>query len=185
MFFCVHAAKCHRTHLTVAERRSHMALWCGPPVHPCAPLVAHGCCFRCVFAAPLILGGDVRTMTDGDIEIVSNPHLLRINQDPAGTQGKCIRGCSEEHLSASALDPPVQLWTKPLSDGSVAAILFNPANGTQDARFAPAEVGLKCSTAAVQSVWAPGNATKPLGAVHATVGAHDTDGFILACGVWG
>ena len=32
--------------LTVAERRSHMALWCGPPVHTCAPtapLVAHGC----------------------------------------------------------------------------------------------------------------------------------------------
>ena len=121
-------------------------------------------------------------MAEGDIQIVSNPHLLRINQDPAGTQGKCIRGCSKEHLSASTLDPPVQLWTKPLSDGSVAAILFNPANSAQDARFTPAEVGLKCSTAAVQSVWAPGNATKPLGAVHATVGTHDTDGFILACG---
>ena len=29
---------------------------------------------------------------------------------------------------------------------------------------------------------APGNATMPRGAVHATVGTHDTDGFILTCG---
>jgi hypothetical protein len=47
----------------------------------------------CLLAAPLILGGDVRTLSPGDLAIVSNPKLIRIDQDPAGIQGKCIRGC--------------------------------------------------------------------------------------------
>lgn len=63
-----------KENLTIQERRSHMALWC-------------------IFAAPLILGGDVRTLSAGDLAIVSNPHLIRINQDRMGTQGRCIRGC--------------------------------------------------------------------------------------------
>lgn len=63
-----------KANMTVQERRSHMALWC-------------------IFAAPLILGGDVRTLSAGDLAIVSNPHLIRINQDRMGTQGRCIRGC--------------------------------------------------------------------------------------------
>jgi hypothetical protein len=53
--------------LTVQERRSHMALWC-------------------IFAAPLILGGDVRNLSATDLAIVMNPDLISINQDKSGIQ---------------------------------------------------------------------------------------------------
>ena len=65
-----------KENMTTAERRSHMALWC-------------------IFAAPLILGGDVRTMAAGDLAIVANPKLIRIDQDPVGRQGRCLRGCAK------------------------------------------------------------------------------------------
>eukprot|EP01048_Picozoa_sp_COSAG05_P026847 COSAG05_NODE_7537_length_799_cov_4.471047_2_plen_79_part_01 len=61
--------------MTSAEKRSHMALWS-------------------FFAAPLILGGDVRNMSVDDLALVANRALIRINQDSQGTQGRCIRGCA-------------------------------------------------------------------------------------------
>ena len=75
-----------KENMTTAERRSHMALWC-------------------IFAAPLILGGDVRTMSAGDLAIVANPKLIRIDQDPAGRQGRCLHGCvnSLQPWAAAAL----------------------------------------------------------------------------------
>ena len=73
-----------KENLTIQERRSHMALWC-------------------IFAAPLILGGDVRTLSAGDLAIVSNPHLIRINQDRMGTQDQRLRNHGVPHPSRTLL----------------------------------------------------------------------------------
>lgn len=35
----------------------------------------------CIYSAPLMLGGDIRTMTDGLLKLVTNRDLLRIDQD--------------------------------------------------------------------------------------------------------
>lgn len=35
----------------------------------------------CIYSAPLMLGGDIRTMNDGLLKLVTNRDLLRINQD--------------------------------------------------------------------------------------------------------
>jgi alpha-N-acetylgalactosaminidase len=302
--------------MTPAEKRSHMALWS-------------------FFAAPLILGGDVRTMSADDLALVSNRALIGINQDREGKQGKCIRGCPEVHkhpwgqsslanfthentgmrqvftlpspmivpgfrfavfsqyskwqpmiremefqtgdgawvknldgctqpsasmvdaasgeyrvpapglgiacaaadgkndswwnavsepttgkywidvgfggnlsLSAFALTgfgdrvhevkdfgllpwgsvtprkqaEQVQLWTKPLSDGSIAALIFNAANASQGANFSMREIGLGCDTASVRSVWAVGGVAKRLSVVsEATIERHDSAGFICKC----
>ena len=84
--------------------------------------------------------------------------------------------------SADTTAKPVQLWTKRLSDGSVGVLLFNPDDAAQDSSFNPAEVGLKCASASVQSVWVASNATTKMSEVKASVGAHDTAGFIIhAC----
>jgi hypothetical protein len=60
-----------KENMTAAERRSHMALWC-------------------IFAAPLILGGDVRTLSAGDLAIVSNPKLASTRIQPEGKVAVCV-----------------------------------------------------------------------------------------------
>ena len=102
-----------KENLTIPERRSHMALWC-------------------IFAAPLILGGDIRTLSAGDLAIVSNIHLIRINQDKMGTQGRCIRGCP---LPAAA-----QAWA------ATSMANFTAAKGTPHVAQNQLNNSLQCLT---------------------------------------
>jgi alpha-galactosidase len=79
------------------EYRTHMALWS-------------------MLAAPLIAGNDLTRMTPETVAILTNPDVVGINQDPAGIQG---------HRAAE--EGPLEVWMKPLADGSVAVGLFNRA----------------------------------------------------------
>ena len=76
----------------------------------------------------------------------------------------------------------VQVWKKPLSDGSVAVVLFNPAGAKQQANFTMREIGLACATGNVMSVWAEGNATSKQSHVTTHIETHDSAGFICSCG---
>lgn len=80
--------------LTYNQNVSHFSLWC-------------------MMCAPLILGNDIRSMSDELKSIVTNRNLIAINQDPLGKAAKrIIRG-------------KVDVLAKPLADGSVALCLFN------------------------------------------------------------
>jgi alpha-galactosidase len=81
---------------TDEEYRTHFGLWC-------------------LLAAPLMMGCDVRNLTQTAREILSNPELLAVNQDPLGRQGFRL---GETWLHGD-------VWAKPLSDGSWAVGLFN------------------------------------------------------------
>ncbi len=84
---------------TDAEYRTHFALWC-------------------LLASPLMIGCDVRKMDDATRELLTNPRLIAVNQDPLGRQGYRVgqmwwggqRG---------------EVWAKPLADASVAVGLFH------------------------------------------------------------
>ena len=80
--------------LTRNQNRSHFALWC-------------------MMCAPLILGNDLRSISDEVLNIVTNKNLIAVNQDALGVQAK--------RISKGVVDTLV----KPLSDGSVAVCLFN------------------------------------------------------------
>ena len=82
-----------------AEYRSHFALWC-------------------LLSAPLMIGCDVRNLNTVTRELLTNHHLLAVNQDELGCQGYCL-GETYENGEATSI------YVKPLSDGSVAAGLFN------------------------------------------------------------
>ena len=84
---------------TDAEYRSHFALWC-------------------LLAAPLIIGCDVRNMNEATRGILLNRELIAVNLDSLGRQG--YRVGSTGHGGE-----PVEVWAKPLSDGSIAVGLFN------------------------------------------------------------
>lgn len=77
------------------EDRAHFTLWC-------------------MMAAPLILGNDVRNMSDATRNIIMNKEVIAIDQDPLGVQG--WRFITREG---------VEYWYKPLSDGDWALCVFN------------------------------------------------------------
>ena len=63
-----------------------------------------------IMAAPLMLGCDIRNLTDNALSYLTNADLVAVNQDPWGLLG------SLHQLT----DNGEQIYVKPLSDGSFA-----------------------------------------------------------------
>jgi alpha-galactosidase len=77
------------------EYQTHMALWA-------------------LLAAPLLAGNDLRSMTPETKEMLTNLEVIAVDQDSKGVQGH--RAWDEG---------PLEIWVKPLADGSNAVGLFN------------------------------------------------------------
>lgn len=70
--------------------------------------------FWCLLDAPLMAGNDLRSMNDETKSILLNKEAIAVNQDPLGIQG-----------SKKNDDGDFEIYSKPLSNGDVAVILFN------------------------------------------------------------
>ena len=55
------------TGMTLDEETTHFGMWC-------------------ILSSPLVLGDDVRIIPPGTLKLVTNPYLVRMNQDPLGLQ---------------------------------------------------------------------------------------------------
>ncbi len=77
------------------EYRTHMALWA-------------------LLAAPLLAGNDLRNMSPETKELLLNSEVLAVDQDAKGVQGHRVWE-----------EGPLEIWVKPLADGSHAVGLFN------------------------------------------------------------
>ena len=82
------------------ENEAHFALWC-------------------MMASPLLLGHDVRTMTDDVLKIITNRNLIAIDQDALGKQAKRI------------INADVDVLVKPLVDGKTAICYFNKTDSVK------------------------------------------------------
>lgn len=100
--------------LTEDENRAHFSLWC-------------------MMASPLMLGNDIRKFVDGNnqavegnstLKIVTNKHLIAIDQDPLGKAAKKLYAISG-----------IDVLARPLANGDVALCLFNKANGTKSIKY--------------------------------------------------
>ena len=87
----------HPTRLSPDEQYTHVSLWS-------------------LLAAPLILGCDMRLLDDFTLSLLKNREVIAVNQDVAGIQG---------HRVYRDNDRLVEVWARPLHDGSVAVGLFN------------------------------------------------------------
>ena len=91
---------------TQNEDRAHFTMWC-------------------MLAAPLILGNDIRSMSQETKDILMNKEVIAINQDSLGVQG----------LKAYAQDG-IEVWLKPLVNNEWALTILNrttePINYTLD-----------------------------------------------------
>jgi alpha-galactosidase len=79
-------------------QRTHMSLWA-------------------ILAAPLIAGNDLSQMSDDTRAVLTNREVLAVNQDSKGIQGRRV-----------AQEGPMQIWMRPLADGSMAVGLVNTMN---------------------------------------------------------
>jgi alpha-galactosidase len=110
-------------HMTHDEYLTHMSLWC-------------------ILAAPLLAGNDLTKMTPETLEILTNPEVIAVDQDAAGIQGW-----------RAAQEGPLEVWVKPLYDGSKVVGLFNRGESTMPvtAYFRDIDVG---ESASVRDLWA-------------------------------
>ncbi len=135
--------------MTRDEYRAHFSLWA-------------------MMAAPLMAGNDVRTMLDSTRqaastrEILLNKDVIAIDQDSLGVQGTII-----------ADNPPdLQVWVKPLADGSKAVLLFNRASVPSPVTADWRSVGLKSKQARVRDLWAHRDSSAVSDRYTATVPSH-------------
>ncbi|XP_005379452.1 PREDICTED: alpha-N-acetylgalactosaminidase [Chinchilla lanigera] len=82
--------------LSFEQARAQMALWT-------------------VLAAPLFMSTDLRTISAQDVEILQNPLMIKINQDPLGIQGRRILQEKSQ----------IEVFKRPLSDEASALVFFS------------------------------------------------------------
>lgn len=116
--------------MTETEYRSHFSLWA-------------------MMAAPLIAGNDVRAMMDSTTtakevrDIILNTEVIAVDQDPLGAQGTIVQASPSE----------LQVWVKPLADGSRAVLLFNRASVPTVITADWGRVGIATNRARVRDLW--------------------------------
>jgi alpha-galactosidase len=68
----------------------------------------------CMMASPLFYGGDINTLDDFTLNVLCNPEVIEVDQDPLG---QCARSVK--------LDDDAVLFVKDMEDGSKAVALCN------------------------------------------------------------
>jgi alpha-galactosidase len=138
--------------MTTEEYRAHMSLWS-------------------LLNAPLIAGNDLRTMDATTRDMLTDRDVLAVNQDWAGIQGHKI-----------ADDGDLEVWAKPMSDGSAAVVLFNRGvAGAQVATTAAALGLLNAPAYQMRDLWAD-TTTVTRSHVRASVPAHAARMFVVRPG---
>jgi len=129
--------------MTIPEYRAHFSFWA-------------------LLAAPLISGNDVRSMTPEIKEILTNPDVIAVNQDKLGREGRRI-----------AKNGDLEVWAKPLSDGSRAVILFNRGSSESEISVNWVQIGYPEHLAAkVRDLWAHKDVGSFTGNYSAKVSSH-------------
>ncbi|WP_256363024.1 hypothetical protein [Streptomyces sp. TRM70350] len=97
-----------------------------------------------IAGTPLLAGNNVATMTTETRDILTNPEVLAINQDPRGLQGVKV---AEDTRG-------LQVYGKVLSGtGKRAVMLFNRTGSAANITVRWADLGLTTASAAVRNAW--------------------------------
>lgn len=129
--------------MTDTEYRSHFSFWC-------------------LLAAPLMAGNDLATMTPATREILTNREVIAVDQDPLGRQGSRVRD-----------DGDLEVWARPLADGSRAVILLNRSAAPAAVAVGWTELGYpKTIEAKVRDLWQHKDLGAFKGSFQATVPPH-------------
>jgi hypothetical protein len=139
--------------MSLTESRAHFGLWAS-------------------MAAPLIAGTDVVNIAKENLDILTNPEVIAIDQDPLGVQAK-----------VQATDGSTR-WTlvKPLANGDTAVTFFNAGAAPLTMSVGLGELGLDATqTYSVRDLWAHTTSTAT-GTLTAEVPSHGVQMFRIAGG---
>lgn len=119
--------------LSFEQSRSQFALWA-------------------ILASPLFMSNDLRNIESWAREILQNQEIIAVNQDKLGIQGKRVfRGTRKD----GKFKQFTEVWTRHLSNGSIAVVLFNRRYDQPVKIEAPFElVGVPTPTAKVRDLFA-------------------------------
>jgi alpha-galactosidase len=135
--------------LTRAESRAHMSLWS-------------------LLNSPLLAGNDLRAMPTWALRQLTDADVVAVNQDWGGEQGSKLRD-----------DGDSEVWTKPMSDGSVAVVLLNRGAATDAIAVTADELDLpQAARFKVRDVWSDQEWTSD-GTVRASVGSHAAAMYVV------
>lgn len=114
----------HPTRLSPDEQYTHVTLWS-------------------LLAAPLLIGCDLNQVDSFTLRLLTNNEVIAIDQDPLGIQGK--RRFADRNKG-------IEIWAKPLQDGSLAVGLFNLSDNRQEITVNWEQLDIKGSQA-IRDVW--------------------------------
>ena len=101
---------------TVEEYRTHYSIWA-------------------FMNSPLMIGCDIRNMSEDTKAILTNREIIAVNQDPAGRQPYLI-----------SMNPDFPVWAKHLDNGDVALAYFNLSDQAFNQYVTWADLGLDRTT---------------------------------------
>ncbi len=130
--------------LSYEEDKSHFSMWC-------------------MLSSPLLLGNDLRYMTQQTIDLLTNKEVIAVNQDTTGLQAHLI----SDHNG-------LQVWAKNLNgkwSHERAVVLFNRRESTESITFNLNELNL-IGPASVRDLWAKADLGTINDAYTAKVPAH-------------
>jgi alpha-galactosidase len=112
----------HPSRLTQNEQITHITLWC-------------------LQSAPLLIGCDMSAMDKFTVDVLGNDEVIEVDQDPLG-----------KPAGRRAQDGRLEVWARPLWDGTMAVGLFN--RGVEAAKVTAkwSDLGLKGSQM-VRDLW--------------------------------
>ncbi|KAG6741166.1 hypothetical protein POTOM_056655 [Populus tomentosa] len=111
--------------MTTEEYRSHFSIWA-------------------LAKAPLLIGCDVRTMSDETLEMLSNREVIAVNQDKLGVQGKKVKNNGD-----------LEVWAGPLSNNKIAVVLWNRGSSRATVTAYWSDIGLDPTTTVnARDLWA-------------------------------
>jgi alpha-galactosidase len=103
----------HPTRLTRNEQVTHITLWS-------------------LLASPLLIGCDLTQLDAFTLALLTNPEVLEVSQDPLGRQASRIK--AQQRL---------EVWARPLADGSTAVGLFNRSRKEREIAVFFSDLGLE------------------------------------------
>jgi alpha-galactosidase len=129
--------------MTTTEYRTHFSMWC-------------------IFAAPLMAGNDLASMSPEIRDILTNKEAIAINQDPLGQQGRRVHE-----------EGDLQVYSKELADGSRAVILLNRGASEHEMSVRWTDIGYPASLkVAVRDLWKHSNLGTFSGTYSSVVPSH-------------
>ena len=113
-----------KTHLSADEQYTHISLWS-------------------ILAAPLLIGCDLSMLDEFTVKLLTNSEVIAVDQDVAGIQGTRVKFDKQKQI---------EIWSRPLSDGSLAVALFNLSDAEQTITVNWSELGIS-GNRMVRNLW--------------------------------